>query len=176
MKVLHICKYYYPYKGGMETHVFNLCNKLKEKKIDLEVLAFNDSFKSKLDFVKDIPVMRVATLGNIFSTPLSLTYPFYLPKKIFDIYHIHLPNPVGNFFAVLKNMKNVCVTYHSESAKYGKIFKIYKPFLMELLEKVKRIIVSSPVDVENSEILTKFKNKCVVIPHGIELKKFEKRN
>ena len=172
MKVLHICKYYYPYKGGMETHVYNLCNRLRDKHVNLEVLAFNDGFITKHDIIRNISVTRIASYGKIFSTPLSLSLPLYLSKNGFDIFHIHLPNPIVNIFTLLMRLKNIIVTYHSDIIKYKYVFRIYKPFLLRLLNKVNYIIVPSPITIESSNILSKYKDKCIAIPHGIELKKY----
>ena len=42
MRVLQLGKYYYPYMGGIENHLYLLCNQLKTQ-TELEVVVCNTS-------------------------------------------------------------------------------------------------------------------------------------
>ena len=46
--------------------------------------------------------------------------------------------------------------------------------LRKFLEKVDRIIVATPNHIDHSYILPEFRDKCQVIPFGIDSKEFEK--
>jgi rhamnosyl/mannosyltransferase len=46
---------------------------------------------------------------------------------------------------------------------------------MRMLKKAQRIIVTSPHYLASSVLLKKFQEKCVVIPLGIDLRKFDKK-
>src|SRR3989338_6193965 len=87
LKILHLGKFYKPYRGGIETVLFNLCEELK-KDYDLEVLVANQEKKTRLDLIEDIPVTRIASYGRLFSTSVCFSFPTELKKRKADILHL----------------------------------------------------------------------------------------
>src|SRR5690349_19506656 len=71
LRVLHLGKYYSPHRGGMETHLEMLCQRLKEF-VDLEVIVANGY--SRRQEVKEhrngIPITRLRTLIQLRSAPI----------------------------------------------------------------------------------------------------------
>jgi len=47
MRILHISKYYYPYRGGVETVCQDLAESSKRQGDEVAVICFNDGRKSK---------------------------------------------------------------------------------------------------------------------------------
>ena len=76
------------------------------------------------------------------------------------------------YLALRSNKKPLVVSYHADIVGYNKALMFYRPFLFKFLERADRIIVASPDMRERSPFLTRFKNKCVVIPYGIQTEKF----
>ncbi|OGX23092.1 MAG: hypothetical protein A3K54_04520 [Omnitrophica WOR_2 bacterium RBG_13_44_8] len=172
MKVLHIGKYYHPYIGGTEVHLSTLAEELK-KEVGIGILASNTRFKTSLEKYDGINVYRLARLGNFFSLPLTLSLPFWLKRQEADILHFHLPNPLSVLSYFLSRPKGrVVVSYHSDIVKQRFFLPLIKPLLIRFLKKAETIIVTSENIIEDSLILKKFRDKCKVIPCGIDLSRF----
>jgi glycosyltransferase involved in cell wall biosynthesis len=177
LKILHVYKDYYPpIKGGIEGHINLLCDGLKSRGVDVQVLVSNVTNKFQIELFNGIPIAKAPQLGRCFSAPLTPTFHLYLRKygKSADIIHFHHPNPTAEFayfFARLN--KKIVVTYHSDIIRQDKLGKIYSPFRNMFLKASHRIIATSPNYIQTSRILKKFENKCTVIPLGIDVKRFE---
>jgi len=169
---LQIGKFYYPVNGGMEEHLYHLCDNLKDR-YDLQVVVANTTIETKIENVKDVKIIRAANIGEVFSNSICPTMPLWLKKFSPDIVHIHLPNPMAHFsYLLAKPGGKLVVMWHSDIIKQKILLKLYKPFLLNLLKKAEGIIATSPVYIEHSPFLSKFKEKCKVIPLGIDLARF----
>ncbi|OCL25565.1 hypothetical protein U472_14635 [Orenia metallireducens] len=173
MKVLQVNKLYYPFTGGVEQVAYDISTQLKDK-VDMNVLVANDQFKKLEEEVNGIKVFRSASIGTYFSMPVAPTFPFDLRKFDSDILHFHLPFPLGVMSYLLTRTKaKTIVTWHSDIVKQKKILKLYKPFLMKFLDKVDKIVATSPNLIESSPFLQPFKEKCTVIPLGVDTEQFK---
>ena len=172
IKVLQIGKYYYPYVGGIETHLYTLINELSQK-VEIKALVSNIKFKTSIEKDGSVMVYRLATLGSIFSLPLTFSLPIWLKRLKSDILHFHLPNPLAviAFFLVRPSGK-VIITYHNDIIRQCIFLKLFNPLLIRFLKKAEVIIVTSQNLLDSSSVLSRFKDKCKIIPHGIDLSKF----
>ena len=175
IKVLHIGKFYPPHRGGMESVLYDLCDELKDK-VDLRVLVANGRGFTRIDAKDGMKVIRLGSLGTIFSTSICPTMAYWVRRLQADIVQIHHPNPMANISYLLSNQRSrLIVLYQSDIIRQRMTYMLYAPFLMGMLRKAQRIIVTSPNYLASSPLLEKFKEKCVVIPLGIDLQRFEKR-
>ena len=69
-RVLHVGKYYPPYRGGMETHLLALCTALRDE-VELEVLVANEGRETLREEVDGVPVTRLGTVARLASTPFT---------------------------------------------------------------------------------------------------------
>lgn len=172
LMVLQIGKYFAPYLGGAERYLENLIEELKEH-VDLEVLVANTKFKTEVEFFSGVKIVRLASLGRLFSLPLTLSMPFWLKRFNVDIMHFHIPNPLSVISCLMVRPKaKIVVTYHSDIIRQKIFLPLYTPFLRAFLRKASCILVSSDNLIKSSFILGEFKDKCKVVPHGINLQKF----
>lgn len=172
IRVLQIGKYYYPYMGGTENHLYTLVTELK-KEVDIKILVSNTRFKTSIERNNGIAIYRLATLGSLFSLPLTFSLPFWLKKLDCDVIHFHLPNPLAVIsFFLARPTGRVIVSYHSDIIRQDIFLPFFNPLLIRFLKKTETIIVSSKNLIDNSPILKQFRDKCKVIPHGINLNKF----
>ncbi len=172
MKVLQVSKLYPPVIGGVENHLYLLANELKNR-IETKVLVANTRLRTEIKKEKNLEIIRIASLGRLFSLPLAFSFPLWLKRMNCDILHFHLPFPVAVISYLLMPPKGrVVVTYHSDiiRQRLSKIF--YRPFLMKFLKRVDCIVTSSPNLKDNSLVLKKFQDKCKVVPLGIDLEEF----
>jgi rhamnosyl/mannosyltransferase len=85
-----------------------------------------------------------------------------------DIIHLHWPNP----FAVVAYLLSTCsarlvVTYHSDVVRQSVLAAVFNPILNYFLGLSDAIIVTSPMFVSHSRTLWRFRDRCRVVPLGI---------
>ena len=172
-KVIQLSKFYKPFSGGVESVVADISEGAANS-YSISVVAVDPDNNLEIEEVNGVNVIRNNQLVNIASTPISFGY---LIKSIGEvsgnIIHAHYPNPLANlaiFFAWLsgKDISNLVVHWHSDIVKQKTILKFYKPLLNWSLKKAKRIIVTSPIYLEYSQQLKEFKDKCLIVPIGID--------
>jgi rhamnosyl/mannosyltransferase len=174
LKVLMFNKLYGPHLGGVERVVYDLCEEIQDK-VKLTVLAANTKFRTEIERKNKYDIVRVASLGKIFSSlHLAISIPWWWKSIESDIVHFHFPSPIAELYcpALCSSNKPLVVSYHADIVGYKKALSFYAPFLKKFLERANRIIVSSPALLDRSRFLNKFKKKCVIIPFGIDIERF----
>lgn len=176
LKILHVYKDFYPpVKGGIENHINMLVKGLKAEGVDVHVLVSNTSNRFKTEIKNGISVAKAPQLGRFYSAPLTPSFHHYLKRygKTADIIHFHHPNPTAECSYLLSHLKKkLIVTYHSDIIRQDKLGKLYSPFRKWFLSSCHRIIATSPNYIQTSKILNGFKDKCIVIPLGVNIQRF----
>lgn len=174
--VVHVGKYYPPHVGGIETHLHALCRELKHS-MDVRVLVANDRRRDEDAIVEGVNVSRLAIQFSIAGAPVCTTMAWKLRKLAPDLVHVHLPNPAGVVAVLASGFKGkILATWHSDVVRQRRLAKIFAPIQRRFLKNCARIIVTSPNYLESSPELTEFKDRCRVIPYGIELNQFKRRD
>jgi len=157
----------------MESTLYDLCDELKDK-VHLRVLVAHTGGGTRIDDEDGVEVIRVGSLGTIFSTSICPTMAYWIRRLEADIVQIHHPNPMATISYLLSNHHGeLVVLYQSDIVRQRVTYRVYAPFLTRMLERAQRIIVTSPQYLGSSPLLTRFKGKCVMIPLGIDLSRFE---
>ncbi len=174
LRVLHIGKFYPPYIGGMETHLQSLCEELR-KFIEVKVVVANNGRESLQETVGGVNISRLGTLFNFAAAPVCPELVREIRNSEAEIIHLHLPNPTAimAYLASGLNAKLV-ITYHSDIIRQRILGKVFEPILNKALRKCSAIIATSPNYINSSSILLNYKDRCCVIPHGIEPNQFYK--
>ncbi len=173
LRILQLGKFYKPYRGGMETVLSFLCEELK-KDYEIEVLVANHNRTTQIEIVDGVPVTRVSSYGQRFSTSLCPQFPGELKKRKADIVHLHFPNPLAEVSYLLSRHKApLVISYHSDVLRPKRLYNLYLPILRRLLRRADKIIVASPSLLSGSARLRDFQHKCAVIPYGIQLSDYE---
>jgi len=177
MKVVHIFKDCYPpTTGGVEQHMNLLCRRLAQS-IDVTILAPSRSRRRIEEQLEGVQIVRVPEFGRYASVPLCPTAPFELRRLHPDIIHLHFPNPMGDITRLLGAAKTpFVVMYHADIIKQKAFLPLYMPVLKQLFKKARKIIFSAQENIPSSPLLSAHRNKCSVIPFGIEVKAFELRD
>ena len=173
LKVLHIGKFYPPHMGGMETHLQALCGELR-KCADLQVIVSNDGRREIRETVDGVSVLRVPTSLTLFSTSICPRMIGGIRACAADIIHLHLPNPaaVMAYLASGHRGRLVC-TYHSDTVRQKLLGPLFGPILHAALRRSSAIIATSPNYLATSPVLQAHRDRCHVIPLGIDLAPFE---
>lgn len=172
MKVTHVYRYSYPpLHGGIEQHVHTLVHQLKLK-VEPEVLVSGTRPEYQVD--NDVPIRSVGAWGHVIGSPVSPTLPYWLRRTRADLLHFHMPNPTGEMSYLLSGCRTPSVvTFHMETVRYAKALRLYRPFLDAFFRRASRIIVSTPQHLANSALLEPHRDKCRIIPFGIDVRRFE---
>lgn len=167
MKVLHIGKFYPPYRGGMEAHLETLCQQLT-RRIDVEVLISNTTSKTESELVDGVPVTRLGRIANLASTPFCPGLIGKIRQSRADLVHFHWPNPAAALALLGSGYRGpLVVTYHSDVVRQKVLGRVCAPILDALLRRSHAIIATSPNYVSSSPVLRKVTPLCRVIPLGI---------
>ncbi len=171
-KILHISKFYYPYRGGTEQIAQDMVNALKGK-YEQKIICFNSEKKDTIDIVEGCEVYRCGIEIVISSQPISLSYPKRLKKLILefnpDAIILHYPNPYVSEFLLkyITSVTKLVVYWHLDIVKQKVLSKLFIHQNNLILRRANILIATSPLYVEGSPYLSKSKNKCVVIPNCI---------
>lgn len=182
IKVIHIGKYYSPFKGGIENFTKEL----------VESSSYGNSSKPFLlvhhecagegsvnQSINTVPVRKVAALGNLLYSPISPSFVVELKKVIKlenpELIHVHLPNLSAFFLLFVHSAKKLPWIIHWHSDVLGVkpdwrikcLYPVYRLWEKVLLRKAKKIIVTSPHYLKFSRALKPYRNKCEVIPLGL---------
>ncbi len=170
MRILHVAKYYYPYAGGMESIVRDLCEGLAAKGHEVTVLCSHDKWQYEEDHINGVKVIRLPRLGVLFGQNINLRALFALRycASEADIVHLHTPNPLFEMASLFVPAKTpVVCTYHSDIVRQKFLLKFYRPFFNQVLRKMKAIFVPTKNHIEYSEFLKDRKEQCRIVPFGI---------
>ena len=180
MKILHISKYYYPYRGGVE----NICKYIvdNEKNHQTAVLCFNANRKCSVDNVDGIVVYRVGAWITVARQALSPLY-FTVLRKVLkefkpDVIHFHWANPfpAAVLLTMIPKSIKLIVHWHMDIIKQAKIYPFIKPIETSLLKRANIIIVTSPQYKNGSIPLQPFKEKIRIVPNAMDQESFTLRD
>ena len=186
MKILHVGKYFPPFRGGMETFQRDLMSAQLRQGLAPSGLVHSSERRwrsVRQDYpTRDgtLPLWRAAVWLTLVFTPISPGFGLLLRQLLRreqpDVLHLHLPN-VSAFWALLlprarripwvvQWQTDVIPSEHSLGLRL--LYPLYRPFERALLKRACRIIVSSPPYLESSPTLGEFRDKCRVIPLGLD--------
>jgi len=123
--------------------------------------------------VNGIRIIRCGEWARVASTPLCPSMPARLRSIEADIVHLHYPSPPGEVSYLLdpRRIRSV-VTYHCDVVRQVAIMRFYRPFAEAVLDRASVIMPTSPQYIEYSEFLRPRRDRCQVVPHGIDLEPF----
>lgn len=173
MRILVLGKYYPPYCGGIETLTRNWAEGFVQHGGQVRCVVANDRPTTVRETLAGVDVVRCARYGSPLSTPLCPRY-LAAARQPADIIQLHFPNPLADV-AMLLGRRSVplVITYHSDIIRQKSLLGLYRPLLHWLLRRADRIVVATPPQLEHSAVLPRFRDRCEVIPFGLDLARFE---
>ncbi len=173
MKILHLSKYYHPYRGGIEKVIKELSEAAVARGHEVTVVCAHEKNERVEENVNGVRVIRLPLLFTLFSQPVTPSIFKELKREIekCDIVNVHTPNPLFEVALLgIPIKKPVVITYHCEVYKARALNNLYQPISQALLKRADRIIVGTTFHIDHSRWLHSFKHKCEIIPFGIEPK------
>ncbi len=184
MKLLQIPNYFYPNIGGIEQVARDIANALKGRKdIEQKIICFNETAQdgdyvcrrkeTVHDTVDGVEIIRCGCITKKAAQSISLTYPKELKKvlSLFDpdvvIFHYPYPYVASFLLPMLKSSVRLIVYWHLDITKQKNLGKLFHGQNMKICKRADTIVATSPNYIEGSPYLSRFRDKCTVIPNCI---------
>lgn len=186
-RVLHLGKYFHPFRGGIENFLRDLA---REQAATAEVLVLAHHHQrgasTSREEMDNVAVVRVRTFGSLAHTPLAPGFGAVLARELAgfrpDVVHAHLPN-VSAFWLLLHPPGcPVVVHWHADVApsaldrRLAALYPFYRPLEQALLRRARRIVVTSRPYLETSQPLARHRDRCRVVPLGLDPARFVGRD
>jgi rhamnosyl/mannosyltransferase len=176
MRVLQFGKFYPPDIGGIERVMFDITEGLNARDIRCDVLCSNSENRYVEESIGKYRVTRARSYGIRFATSMSPQMAFKLKEMQgdYDIIHVHVPDPTAtlSLFAVRPRSK-VVVHWHNDIVRQKYLLKLFLPFQDWLVRRADAIVTTSPNYIVGSPYLTHHRDKCHVVPIGVEKSSFQ---
>lgn len=168
MKIVQLFKIYWPDNGGgIATVMESIANAMKKEKQEIVVCQAKRGKKTTVEKYNGVPVYRCSQLFDFASTPFSIRFlqDVHRRTRNSDITIYHFPYPMIDLAILLGLVKGkLVVWWHCDFDKYKLLMPIYNVFVRHTLKKADRILVSAQGNIDHSNILCDYKEKCIVIP------------
>lgn len=186
MKIIHVTPYYPPHLGGMENTVRELAERTAERGHEVIVYTSNRiGNKPKLSSKENLQVHYLNSI-EIGHTPIMPSLPLRLIRDIDEntIVHIHFAIAYSSEIAtIISKIKRVKVVSHIHidphpSGSLGFLLPAYKRLFWKRLLPISDVVICPTEDYVNiiSQKYGVKKDKCVIVPSGINIKKFKVAN
>ena len=181
MRVLHIGKFFPPVPGGMEIFLRDLMRAQREQGIESFAIVHQGHRAPDADEAEWL--IQVPVWFKILFAPISPTFPWALARAIRalepDVLHLHLPNPSAFWLLAIPAARRLPWVVHWQSdvvpSKISPALRLaypfYRPFEQAILERCAAIVPTSTPYLAASEPLSRWRDKCFVIPLGVDSKR-----
>jgi glycosyltransferase involved in cell wall biosynthesis len=171
LRVLHVFKVYLPENvTGIPRVIWELATGLVPHGVRSSVLATGKP-QTKSPLVLDGHAVHLSPRQfRLASTDISVgaVRLFRELAKDADIVHYHFPWPMLDLLDLFARPSAATVlTYHSDIVGQRLLLPVYRPLMRRLLQRVDRIVATSPNYLATSPTLQQFAAKTTVIPIGI---------
>ncbi len=169
-KVTHITRYAYPHIGGIEAVISQINESLPNEQFEKEVLCCSNTEKSSIE--KGVKYNRCKYLFEFAANTISPEFIWKLSRVNTDILHYHMPfifAVIAHFIARPK-YKKLYITYHGAIVGYDKYMRPFWGIYKHFYKIADKIHVLSPTIINSDPILSENKEKCEIVPYGVDLK------
>ena len=157
---------------------------------NVAVVHHHDLSTRSVDDVIDVDgtpfhVIRAGTWLKLMYTPISPMFPVLMQRlrRLYqpDIIHFHMPNPSAFWALIMIRTRRIpwVIHWHADvvaSAHDPRLrwfYKLYRPLEQLMLRRAAAVIVTSQAYLDHSEPLRRHREKCHVIPLGLDPRPIE---
>jgi glycosyltransferase involved in cell wall biosynthesis len=176
MRIVHLYKDYYPpVYGGIEQTVSRLARGAARAGHEVTVVCSAHGSRRDLEeVVEGVRVIRCAEWGRVASTPICPGMPARLARVEADVLHLQFPSPPGEVSFLLTHRRTpMVISYQGDVVRQAAVLPFYWPVIHAVLDRARVIMAASPPYIEHSAVLRRYREKCQVVPLGIDLAPFE---
>ncbi|MDO8914927.1 MAG: glycosyltransferase [Coriobacteriia bacterium] len=180
MRITMVNKYYSPpHLGGVETVVATLSSALAARGVKVSALVANEANTTVTDMVDGVRVTRLARIAAPAKTPIALGMRAAIRASAggtdpADVIQLNHPYPWGEAAWLASGAKTpMVIGYHADITRQKRLLALYRPVLDRVFGRASAIVASSPNIVAGSEVLSRYADKCRVIPYGIDPSRYD---
>ena len=172
MRIVHVYKDYHPpVRGGIEQTVERMARAQAGAGHHVTVLVSASGGRETVrESLEGVHVIRVAEWARALSAPVCPGFPHELAALRADVWHLHYPNPTGEVSWLLHRPAGaLVVTYHADVVRQRLAMPVYGPLVRTLLARADVLMPTSDRYIAHSPFLRPHRDKCRVVPLGIDL-------
>lgn len=153
----------------METHLRSLVG-YQSDSADVSVLVSNERSRTVTEHLDGATVTRLATFGAVASMPITPSFLTRLHGRKDDLVHLHVPNPAAvAAFLASGHPGRLVMTHHGDTLNRAWLRKLTDPINRRAMQRADAIVVSSARYADSSDELRPFREKCRIIPLGLDV-------
>jgi glycosyltransferase involved in cell wall biosynthesis len=173
LHVLHAYKVFPPdVTGGIPEAIAYIAQGMSPRHQSSLLVARDRGWGRRFRF-EGISVEAVTSFGTVMSSPLAPSFPLLLGKRArrATVVALHHPFPLNDLGVAISLPKRTPLVVHWHTKIVGKrpFAAVLRPILLHTLARAQRIIVPHPTLIRNSPFLTRYADKCEVIPFGVHV-------
>jgi len=180
MRVTMVNKYYSPpHLGGVETVVATLSSGLAARGVQVGALVANEGANTVSETIDGVRVTRLARIASVAKTPIAPGMRAAIraatsgPGRS-DVVQLNHPYPWGEAsWLAAGTAVPMVVGYHADITRQKRLLALYRPVLDRVFSRAAAILASSPNIVEGSSTLSRYADKCRVVPYGIDAWRYD---
>ncbi len=158
-------KAYPPWVGGVERHVGDVSEALVQRGWQVTVLTCNHGNYETREWQNGVRVIRVPRWGTFLSQPLVTRYFKRLRELEVDLFHVHVPFPLGWFAAnAMYDRAPIVCTWHSDIIRQRFLKPFYAPWEQLFLSRCNCILTTSEPLQHSSRALRRHQDRCQPLP------------
>ena len=183
MRIGIVNTFFPPWRGGAETHVYNLAKNLSKFGHEVIVFCSDDPMQSGTYQIEGITIKRLKEYGWLYGVPLIPGLAKELLKAEIDILHVNFPNPFNASLSasvgLIRELPSI-LTWHNDLpyvTKMAGLLACTHDYLLSpiYLNFFKKIIATSWTYAHTSRTLLRNMQKVRVISNGVDCQLFNPR-
>ena len=179
MRILMTAEVYDPRIGGGIRYLESLNRYFQSAGHTVDIITVGETRTYSIEQDQSGKVIRLPRHFEFGSASISFKYPIALRNLAphYDIIHFNIPSPSAQTSCLLTTNRSkppvLLATFHAEVVDEKPFSRLYNALVTRrFLKRMHHIIVASPYLLESSADLLPFRDRCSVIPFGIELNKY----
>ena len=169
---MHVYKDYFPpVRGGVEQTIERMARAQVAAGHDVTVLvSASGQRRDRTEVIDGVRVVRIAEWARALSSPLCPGFPAALERESADVWHLHIPNPLGEAsFQLVRPRGALVLTYHGDVSRQRALLPAYGPLVHAIFRRADGLQVTSPAQLERpGSLVAPFRDRFQVIPLGID--------
>ncbi len=171
LKILHVYRTYFPdSQGGLEEVIRQVCLNTRDLGVESRVYTLSENPEPATIEAPEGRVVRVKQAFEIASCGFTFDGLTEFQRQVewADLVHYHFPWPYADVMHGLYGRGRPSVlTYHSDIVRQRFLGWVYRPLMRRFLQRMERIVATSPNYLATSDVLAHVKSDVEIVPIGL---------
>ncbi|MBU6423912.1 MAG: glycosyltransferase, partial [Chloroflexi bacterium] len=176
MRVTHLYKRYRPSPGGVQSVMHALARETARSGHEVRAVVCADGLRPERGAIDGVDVVRVPSLGELWSMPLAPTY-LGLPARAGEVLHVHESFPLATAAALLRLARppraSAVVSWHFDVVRQRALAPLHRTLAGRLLARAAAVHVATDLHAR-SRVVAPFASKVRVIPYIVDVERFRR--